>query len=259
MENTNQPNDVVIFTYNKINIPFALDGGPDNIMINITDVVKAYGKKIAEWKRLPSTQEYLQAVMDDMGFSHIEDLIYSERGGANGGNTWVRQIVLIEIARWLDPKFAVWCNKIIIQVLKERFGIEIGKLQNKVNDLIVEINKITFEANNLQNRLNSQQPQINYYNQVLQNPEPLYSTKQIVKQLGIKVSYKKFTQIMIDNGLVYRDNSDGQIYVTANYSKYNYRIATTKLCSDGKFRAVNKWTEAGKQWIYSLAMGLKLI
>lgn len=48
-------------------------------MICITDLMKASGKKIAEWKRLPSTKAYLDEVLIEMGFSHINQIIYSEK------------------------------------------------------------------------------------------------------------------------------------------------------------------------------------
>lgn len=47
-------------------------------MICVTDLIKASGKKIAEWKRLPSTKAYLDE-MAEMGFSHINQIIYSEK------------------------------------------------------------------------------------------------------------------------------------------------------------------------------------
>lgn len=139
-------NDLAVFKFNNIEIPFALDAGPDNMMICITDLMKASGKKIAEWKRLPSTKAYLDEVMAEMGFSHIDQIIYSERGGINRGKTWVHQLVFIEIARYISPKFSVWCNKTIIQVLKDRFGIEMNKLNNKITSLLDDISIITYSS-----------------------------------------------------------------------------------------------------------------
>ena len=233
----------ISFNYEGFEIPFELDS---DVMINATEMAKPFkGKTVAHFLENQQTQELINQLSIDIGIPTSE-LIKVVKGGVPGlQGTWMRRELAIAFAMWLSAKFYSWCIRILDYILTQNVNQGYASRDS-------EIARLT-------NIINSQQPQINYYNQVLQNPEPLYSTKQLVKQLGIKVSYKKFTQIMIDNGLVYRDNSDGQIYVTANYSKYNYRVATTKLCSDGKFRAVNKWTEAGKQWIYSLAMGLKLI
>lgn len=255
-------NDLVVFKFNNIEIPFALDAGPDNMMICITDLMKASGKKIAEWKRLPSTKAYLDEVLIEMGFSHINQIIYSEKSGnpgqRGGGKTWVHQLVFIEIARYISPKFSVWCNKTIIQVLKDRFGIEMNKLNSKVNSLLNDISTITAQANNLQNQLKAQQPKIDYYNNVLQSSEPLYSTRQLVKQLGLKVSNIQLLRKMADDDLIYKE-SDNQWYIKGPFAKFRYRISTTiKDPKTGKYMTVNKWTEAGKQWIDSLAITWKM-
>ena len=252
-------NDLVVFKFNNIEIPFNLSSGPDNIMVEVTKMAKAYGKKIAEWRRLPSTQKLISQILN-MGFPHIkneEDLIKTIKG-RYGGGTWMHQLLLIDFAEWLDSEFSVWCKITLIEAIKNRYQIELNQKDNTINNQNLLISQLQQDVSNLQNQISYFKPQLDYYNQVLQNPEPLYSTKQLVKQLGIKISYKKFTRLLIDNGLVYRD-IDNQIYVAAPYSKNRYRVATTKLCPDGKYRSVNKWTEAGKQWIYSLAIDWKLI
>ena len=256
-------NDLVVFKFNNIEIPFNLSSGPDNIMVEVTKMAKAYGKRINDWKNLPSTKRFLSKLLSiDTRFSSINDLIYSEKSGVEGqrggGCTWMHVLVLIEFARWLDEEFAIWCNKMIIEIIRQRYQVELNQKDNTINNQNLLISQLQQDNQNLQNQISYFKPQLDYYNQVLQNPEPLYSTKQLVKQLGIKVSYKKFTKMMLDFGLVYKD-TDNQIYVAAPYSKNRYRVATTKLCPDGKYRSVNKWTEAGKQWIYSLAIDWKLI
>lgn len=238
-------NDVVIIKFNNIEIPFSLDGGPDNLMINVTTIAKSYGKRIAEWLRLPSTVSYLREILN-MGFSHIknlDDLVITVRGRYNGG-TWMHQLALIEFSRWLDPEFAIWCNMMIISVIKEKYLNEINKRDNEIN--------------NLSNILNSQQPKVNYYDQVLQNPEPLYSTRQLVKQLGLKVSNVQLLKKMVDENLIYKER-DNQYYVKGPLAKYRYRVSTTiKDPKTGKYLSINRWTEAGKQWIDSLAIVWKM-
>lgn len=258
---------LVIFKFNNIEIPFSLNGGPDNLMINVTPIAKAYGKKVAEWKRLPSTQNYLRGLYD-MGFSHttdFSDIIYSISGskpGMNlgGGGTWMHQLVVVEFARWLDAEFAVWCNQAIINVIKEGYVAHINELNSQINQLVTDLDNMTNRANNLQQKIQSYIPKVNYFDQVLQNPEPLYSTNQIVKQLGIRISNQKLLKMMENDGLIYRDTRTNKYYVTAEYNKYRYRISTTmKDKKTGEIRTIDRWTEAGKQWIYSIALGYKII
>ena len=252
----------MVFKFNNIEIPFNLSSGPDNIMVEVTKMAKAYGKSIYEWKRLPSTQKFLNDLMIEQGFSRLEDLIYSEKSGVDGkrggGCTWMHVLVLIEFARWLDSKFAIWCNKIIFEVIKQRYQVELNQKDATINNQNLLISQLQQDNQNLQDQISYYKPQLDYYNLVLQNPEPLYSTNQIIKQLGIKISNRDLIKKMLDNGLVYRDKYNN-IYVTAAYNSMRYRIATTIKDKSGNIRSVNKWTEAGKNWIYSLALGWKLL
>ena len=99
--------EIVSFKFNNIEIPFNLDGGPSNIMVEVTGMAKAYGKKIAEWRRLPSTQKFLNLLLDSENFlnlniNSINDLIYSEKGGTNGGGgTWINQYSIFCFLNWL--------------------------------------------------------------------------------------------------------------------------------------------------------------
>ena len=77
-------NNIIVFNYQGSNIPFELTG--NDIMINATEMAKLFpGKEIYEWKRLPSTKSYLEA-MFDAGFSRIENLIISSKGGLKKEN-----------------------------------------------------------------------------------------------------------------------------------------------------------------------------
>ena len=252
-------NDLVVFKFNDIEIPFNLSSGPDNIMVEVTKMAKAYGKRINDWKNLPSTKKFLTKLLkSDTRFSCIEDLIYSEKGGANGGCTWMHVLVLIEFARWLDEEFAIWCNKMIIEVIRQRYQVELNQKDATINNQNLLISQLQQDNQNLQNQISYFKPQLDYYNQVLQNPEPLYSTNQIIKQLGIKISNRDLIQKMLDAGLIFKDRNNN-VYVEAKFNNMRYRLATTIKDKSGNIRSVNKWTEAGKNWIYSLALGWKLL
>ena len=257
MNNFEINNDLVVFKFNNIEIPFDLSNGPENIMVNVTEMVKAYGKRINDWLSLPSTQSYLQKVVLNTGKSGINDIVVTVKG-RYGGGTWVNQLVLIELARWLDSEFAIWCNKIIFEVIKQRYQIELNQKDNTINNQNLLISQLQQDNQNLQSQISYFKPQLDYYNQVLQNPEPLYSTNQIIKQLGIKISNRDLIQKMLDAGLIFKDRNNN-VYVEAKFNSMRYRVATTFKDKAGNIRSVNKWTEAGKQWIYSLAMGWKLL
>lgn len=98
--------------------------GDEEVMVNATEMAKVYGKRVGDWLTLSSTKEYLSALSDE-GKSHslseettgIPGSLIRTVEGRNGG-TWMHEDVAIEFARWLDPKFAIWCNSIVKRIIK---------------------------------------------------------------------------------------------------------------------------------------------
>ena len=251
--------DVVMFRFNNIEIPFALDKGPNNIMINVTPIAKAYGKDIHEYLRLPSTKAYIDKLLNRGFYPNKEDIVISVRGRYNSG-TWMNQVMLIDCSRWLDEEFAIWCNFTILNIIRERYLDVISERDNVIAQKDILITQLQSDNTQLQQQLTNQQPKILYFDQVLQNQEPLYSTNQIVKQLGIKVSNRQLLKMMERDGLIYKDRRDNQGYVMGSFNKNKYRISVTvKDPKTGNIVTVNRWTEAGKMWIHSLALGYKII
>ena len=240
-------NNIVVFDYQGSNIPFALTG--NDVMINATEMAKPFKKRIADWKRLPSTQEYLNALFK-VGFSHLDQLIISEWGGSNlgsGRGTWMHRLVAIEFARWLSPEFSVWCNMKIDEIINQGFAFRDAEIQ-----------KLTEENNKLQGQLQIQEPKVNYYNNILQQNRNLYTTRDLCQELGLRISNKKFLREMINRGIGYRD-SKNKFYLRSPWCNMGYRATVTEKCNDGNYRSVTRWTESGKYWIWSLAIDWKLI
>ena len=248
--------DLVNLTYNGKIISFLLSS---DVMVNATEMAKMFcnskeeylAKRPSRWLRTKEAQDYIQMLIAVHNLD-INDIVRSDVSGVagirGGGCTWMNRRLAIAYAHWLDIQFGDWIYSKIEELLYNG-----STVMNTI------INPLQVENQNLKNQVSILQPKANYYDQVLQNPEPLYSTKQVVKQLGIKMSYPKFLQLMVSNGFVYKDNSDGQYYVTGPYNSLRLRVSTTIKDKTGKYRSVNKWTEAGKQWIYGLAMGWNLI
>lgn len=79
--------------------------------INATAMCKAAGKLMADYRRLGSTDAFLQALEADMGIP-ISALVQSVKGGDPAlQGTWVHPQVAIHMAQWLSPQFAVQVSK----------------------------------------------------------------------------------------------------------------------------------------------------
>ena len=262
-KNYQKVENLVTLTYNGKMIGFLLSS---DVMVNATEMAKMFcnskeeylAKRPSRWLRTKEAQDYIQMLIAVHNLD-INDIIKSDISGTHGvrggGCTWMNRRLAIMYAHWLDIQFGDWIYSKIEELIYNGQTI----MNTIINPLQVENQQLKQDNQNLQNQINTWQPKVNYYDQVLQNPEPLYSTRQLVKQLGIKVSNRDLINRMITAGLVYRDPSDNQIYVVSKYNSFRYRVSTTIKDSTGKYRSVNKWTEAGKNWIYSIALGWRLI
>lgn len=94
--------------YNGTPISFNSDKG---VMVNATEMAKAFGKRPSKWLELPSTQEFLS----ELGAIRKSDRLVST---INGVGTWFHEDVALEFARWLSPTFSIWCNDRIKELLQ---------------------------------------------------------------------------------------------------------------------------------------------
>lgn len=136
-----------------------------SVMVNATQMGKAFNKRAGDWLRLQSTEEFLNALkisrnadMRNELFQEDEKpLVQVVQGGKNQG-TWMQEDVALEFSRWLSPTFAIWTNKHIKELLlkgstaitKEAKGFPALPPKRKHNrlttarlvDLLVDVAKI---------------------------------------------------------------------------------------------------------------------
>jgi hypothetical protein len=103
--------NVVPFHYQGQPVRFKSDG-----WINATDVAKRFGKKPAEWLRLPDTAKYMDALARHLNVGESHLLISSTKG--RSGGTWLHPKLAVVFARWLDLEFAVWADLHIDALLR---------------------------------------------------------------------------------------------------------------------------------------------
>lgn len=96
------------FDYEGSAIAFA--NGQD-VMVNALQMAKKFGKMPKDWLRLKSTKEFIEALSSERRIS-LSQLIVVKKGnsGKYDQGTWMHEDVAMEFARWLSPKFAIWCN-----------------------------------------------------------------------------------------------------------------------------------------------------
>ena len=111
----------VIFNYEGKNIDFNDRKG--TVLMNATQMAKVFGKTPKDWLRLQTTQEFLIVLKDSQKANLPTELFEAEKplvqvvnGGKNRG-TWMHEDVALEFSRWLHPKFAIWTNRHIKELL----------------------------------------------------------------------------------------------------------------------------------------------
>lgn len=174
-----------VFAYEGNPITFKVG---ETLMVNATQMAKCLNKRAVDWLRLPTTKDFLDNLytircgqdpgvqklhfevqrVTDEGLKHILNcfkdahatnviakyLAVTVRGGnPRNQGTWFHEDVAMEFARWLSPKFAIWTNDRIKELVTrghtetEGFRLEptaatvenFGKFAEKMHDRLIGI------------------------------------------------------------------------------------------------------------------------
>ncbi|MDM8567611.1 KilA-N domain-containing protein [Candidatus Halobeggiatoa sp. HSG11] len=82
--------------------------------LDATAMCKSVGKKLNDYHRLKSTQEYLEAYSLKTGIPVIK--IVEVKSGRYGG-TWIHPKTSIHLAIWCSPEFAVMISEWVFELL----------------------------------------------------------------------------------------------------------------------------------------------
>lgn len=100
-----------ITTFSYENNPVGFNLTDDDVMAGATEMARPFDKRPAKWLELPSTKEFLSSLSNIRKSDICDNLIVTAQGSPeNGGGSWFTEDVALEFARWLSPKFAIWCN-----------------------------------------------------------------------------------------------------------------------------------------------------
>ena len=97
---------LTVFDYNNQNISQRNDG-----FINMTQMCQANGKRIDIFMKTAKTKEYIYILTN----YHHEEVVYTEEGVSGG--TWGHPTLAINLARWISPEFAIWCDNHIFKLM----------------------------------------------------------------------------------------------------------------------------------------------
>jgi len=131
-----EENDIRIFDFDNSRITF-LKNSKRQIMVNATEMAKPFNKNTKDWLRNSSTKQFIDALLRERRLLHSSDLLQVTYG--NNGGTWMHEDLAIEFAKWLDPRFGIWCNDRIKELVAIGMTATPEKLEEILNnpDLLI--------------------------------------------------------------------------------------------------------------------------
>lgn len=83
---------IKVFNYNGSNITFSSENG---VMVNATEMAKAFDKRPVDYLRLPSTAILINAIVRKSHISENQLIITKQGSATNGGGTWMHEDVAL--------------------------------------------------------------------------------------------------------------------------------------------------------------------
>ncbi len=142
---TNTKYEIIEIDNKEVTFDMSNLASSKSLYINATEIAKKFNKQPKDWLRLKESREYMEAISQEanLPFEKLTNVIH---GGTHKG-TWLHSDLYIVFARWLNPTFAVKCDKKIREILE---GNSLPQEQNilpvlvemaKVNQMLVQSNQ----------------------------------------------------------------------------------------------------------------------
>lgn len=102
-------------------IPLQYEGQPvafnDDGWLHATKIAERFGRNLRHWLDSPETLAYVRALDEFLNpmagkstISNVRNSAYLNTRRGNGGGTWLHPKLAVMFARWLDARFALWCD-----------------------------------------------------------------------------------------------------------------------------------------------------
>jgi glutaredoxin 2 len=91
--------------------------------VNASQMCKANGKFLADYTKLKSTKQYLQALSNDMKIL-ISLLVIDIQGYGSEQSTWIHPEIAIDLARWVSVEFRIWANRTLMKVMMSQEPVQ---------------------------------------------------------------------------------------------------------------------------------------
>lgn len=264
------------FSFNGAEITF--QKGAD-VMVNATEMGRAFGKKPIDWLKYQQSKDYLNelskvikiTLADNEMVNSLKNggvsnemyggLVVTVRGGSNPG-TWMHEDVALEFARWLSPAFAIWTNDRIKELLTtgvttvsnddEMIAQAMLILQKRLDAQKQQVQILEGQNQKQQEQIQQLAPKARYTDEVLQSTST-FTVSQIAKDWGM--SAVTLNRKLRMAGIQFYQSGQWMLY-----AKYQDRGLTdmriAKYWDDkaGEVKTYQSmvWTEKGRAFLHQL-------
>lgn len=129
MDNSN----LSIFSYNGNDITF---NSGDGIMVNATEMAKPFGKRTNDWLSNQQTEELISTASSVTGIPATELVKIVQGGDPKQQGTWLHEDLALIFAQWLSPKFYLWCNDRIKELLRKGYVLANPNSMEYINEVV---------------------------------------------------------------------------------------------------------------------------
>lgn len=180
------------YQYNGNNITF-FNG--DSVMINATQMAKAFGKTPKDYLRTQPAKDLAKAV-SKRHICLLTDIVQVVHGGANRG-TWMHEDIALDFAQWLSVDFKLWCNDRIKELVKHGLTAinpdeflnpdYVIKVMTALKEERAEKEALKMTTQLQEKELKESAPKVEYHDKVLQS-ESLISATELANELGFRTA-----------------------------------------------------------------------
>jgi phage antirepressor YoqD-like protein len=248
---------IQIFQYNGS--PVSFEKG-DSVMVNATEMAKAFDKTTKDWLRTKSAEEFITSLSAVRQICPSA-LVQVVKGGKGEQGTWMHEDVALEFARWLSPAFSIWCNDHIKELLTT--GVTTASDDDAAIAHAMEIlnrrleqakaEKLLLEEKNRaqESVIKEQAPKVDYYDTVLTSTST-YTATQIAKEFGYGA--ETLNRKLHEKGVQYKQSGQWLLYAKYQDKGYTQTVSRTFTGASGKTHTSQQtvWTEQGRQFIHSI-------
>ena len=124
----------LIKSFSGVAVSFNQDG-----YLNASAIAKHFGKRVPDFLKTEQNQEQISALAEHL--SKTKKIVLEEnqlvivKHGGNARGTWLHPKLAIHFARWLDPRFAVWCDEQIEHILSGSLKLEAHSMALSAQDV----------------------------------------------------------------------------------------------------------------------------